>query len=55
MYTFLNNQDRHEKQREKQESEDDSSFQVSVITTIPSIHKRGESDQLQLTLNTKMN
>lgn len=55
VYTFLNNQDRHEKQREKQESEDDSSFQVSVITTIPSIHKRGESDQLQLTLNTKMN
>lgn len=32
VYTFLNNQDRHEKQREKQESEDDSSFQVSVIT-----------------------
>lgn len=55
MYTFLNNQDRHEKQREKQESEDDSSFQVSVIATIPSIHKRGKSDQLQLTLNTKMN
>lgn len=54
MYTFLNDQDRHEKQRtEKQESADESSFQVSFITTIPSMHKQGKSDQLQLTLNAK--